>query len=219
MFGTLALASQFLVFGSLCILQCVVIMQRIGECSDGAFFTIHQPKNRKEKTMRFLKVGLLIVTVTVLTACQTTTDGTSPARAGNDMRHIGVFMPQQSPAVDRIAGGKKENDYFMPLWRAYESGRVQGAQDTVTVYLYRNGDRPWSQTVAVDGYAKFAIPRRLIDSATSLCVEVPWEHIAHQTMAPNPRIMCADDVNAYMRSGKGRTEADAYGVVVIKPAG
>lgn len=167
--------------------------------------------------MRFLKSILILFTFGTLAACQSTTTPQQVSRV--DVRHIGVFTPQQSPAVDRIAGGKTANDYFMPLWRAYENGRVEGAQDTVTVYLYRNGDRPWSQTVAIDGYAKFTVSRHLIDNATSLCVEVPWPHITHQKKAPNPRIMCADDVNAYMASGRGNTAADAYGVVAIKPAG
>lgn len=170
--------------------------------------------------MRFLKL-ILVLAASALAACQSTSTPQSMARTtpNNDIRHIGVAMYKQTPTVDRIAAGVHEDQYFMPLWRAYEGGRVEGVKDTVTVYLYRNGDRPWSQTVSVDGFAKFSVPRRFIDNYTSLCVEVPWKYIAHQTKAPNPRIMCADGIGDYMAAGRGKSEADAYGVVVIKPAG
>lgn len=168
--------------------------------------------------MRFLKI-VVILTVPFLAACQSTSTPQSVSRQTSEVRHIGVAMYEQSPTVDNIAAGHHENDYFMPLWNAYQSGQIQGVTDTVTVYLYRNGDRPWSQNVVVDGFAKFSVPRHLIDGSTSLCVEVPWKHIAHQTKAPNPSIMCADGVGAYMDAGRGRTVTDAYGVVVIKPAG
>lgn len=170
--------------------------------------------------MRFLKiVVILTVPLPFLAACQSTSTPQSVSRQTSEVRHIGVAMYEQSPTVDNIAGGQHANDYFMPLWNAYQRGQVQGAADTVIVYLYRNGDRPWSQTVMVNGFAKFSVPRYLIDGATSLCVEVPWKHIAHQKKAPNPRIMCADGVGAYMDAGRGKTAKDAYGVVVIKPAG
>lgn len=164
----------------------------------------------------FILVSILVGAAMAVTACTTGAGFDSNGVSGQ--RYIGVFIPQQSPAVDRIAAGKHENDYFMPLWKAYERGKVDAASAEVTVYLYKNGDRIWSRTKVVDGYEKFAVDGSLIDSETSLCVATPWEP-AHQTVQPIPKVACADDIYPYMKGGRGRTSTDAYGVIAIKPAG
>ena len=175
----------------------------------------------------FAALAVFVFVGMVSSGCTTSsTSGTNIASdyAGNHGgvsgdRWIGVFIPMQSPATDRIASGQHANNYFMPLWNAYQSGSVQGGSAMVTAYLYKNGQTTWRWTGHVSGMEKRKLPGHLIDRDTSLCVSTPWKWIAHQKSAPVPGVMCADKIWRYMNSGRGRTAADAYGVVAIQPAG
>ena len=171
-----------------------------------------------------MKIGniIAIAIMPLLAACSSATNmtGMSTAYALNDERWVGVFIPQQSPSVDSITANRTEDQYGMPLWRAYESGRVAGAQSNGIHLFLQDGDR--TQTLyrgPVSGHYKMPIPQRLVGFNTKLCVQVPWAIITHQRVAAGDGIACEAGAAAYFAQGRGRSEADAFGVIAIKPSG
>ncbi len=168
------------------------------------------------------RIFAILAVVLGLAACQPTTTGVQTQVSRSGQVWVGAFLPEQSPRVDSVSAGRHENDYFMPLWREYQAGRVNGARADITLYLLTNGREEVIFRGLIDGYRYVAINRGQVGQQTQLCVLAPFDFTAaHQTRGPAPNIMCTvqGDMNAYFVQGRGRTESDAWGVVAIASAG
>lgn len=167
--------------------------------------------------MKFTKTLSAIMLMVILAGCMGS--GESPTTDRVDTRYVGVFIPQQDPTVDQQTAGKNADQYFMPLWKLYERGRINGATANVHIFL-QDGDREVSlYNGSVEGFKYFPVNRSQVTSSTLLCVKTPWSIIAHQRVAAGENIMCEAGVNAYFAQGNGRTAEDAWGVIAIAPAG
>jgi hypothetical protein len=163
----------------------------------------------------------LLAASVILTGCASTevvSDGQVVARG--DTRYVGVFIPQQNPTVDRLTRGNTADEYFMPVWTAFEQGRVQGASALVEVYLEADdGSERSLYNGPVNGFRYIPIDRSALDANTLLCVRVPWQIIAHQRVNEGGDSMCDSGADAYFQNGRGRTADDAWGVIAIAPVG
>lgn len=164
-----------------------------------------------------MKVMLAVVALAGLTACQTTTAGGEMTDRA-DTRYVGIFMPVQNPALDQIVGDGYASEYFLPAWRAYESGRVSGASANVRLFLLNGQDQTTIYDGSIDGYRYVSIDRSQVQSGTQLCAEVPFR-ISHQRVAAGERTVCTvqGDLDGYLQGGNGRSPEDAFGAIAIAP--
>lgn len=166
-----------------------------------------------------MKALLAVVSFGALSACQgTTTSAGEEMVSRNDTRYVGIFMPVQSPRLDQITAGRHENDYFLPTWRAYQTGRVSGASANVRLFLLNGQEQTTIYDGSIDTYKYVSVEGSQVQSDTQICAEVPFR-ISHQTLAAGDRMVCTvkGDLKNYFRSGKGKRPEDAFGVIAIAP--
>lgn len=157
----------------------------------------------------------------IATAVLTSLVLTNTAQAQSHKPVVGVFIPQQSIASDNITSGKGEDQYFMPLWRAYERGKVKAATANVEVfYVLPNGQKCPIYKGPVKGHKYFKTSNTCIQPGAALCVKpLGWPLIAEQRVSSQNGGMCTDEIYARYKRGEMRSKSTAHGVIAIKPAG
>jgi len=131
---------------------------------------------------------------------------------------VGAFLPRQTPTVDRIVGDRNADEYGPDLRDGTNTGDVRVVNAPVTLFLTRNGeDKDVIYKGNNQGHEVIEIDASRIDSETLLCVQVPWDIIAHQKKAAEARVMCTDSIYNYVKNGGGRNQRDPVLVVAIVP--
>jgi hypothetical protein len=128
----------------------------------------------------------------------------------------------QNPIVDAIVDARTGDQYFMPVWEAYQEGRVDGADANVRVFLSTNNEQVTIYNGPVSGHKYFEVSRSQVKTNTYLCVETPWAIIAHQKVASGDNVACtrtARELYDWFDQGRGKREEDAWGIIAIAPAG
>lgn len=126
-----------------------------------------------------------------------------PTTAAADI-YVGALVVERGPGLDQVAGNQHVGQNFMATWQAYQNGRVHGANANGRIYLSTNGRQQTLYTGGINGVLKLRIGNH-IQQATCLCVEVRG-----QTSCTHP-----GEAYNYIRSGRGRSAADAYGVALM----
>jgi tricorn protease-like protein len=162
-----------------------------------------------------------------LAACSTTV---SQVVDTSERVWIGAFLPMQDPISDQVVFDSgpemKGTDYFLPMWEEYKKGAVKGVVEDAVIFLKHGGERVFEKKIHVDGHKYVSVPLHLIQPNTAVCIELPWENVAHRKKrvledirGDKTSIVCTPDVYPYLkRDGRGRHAGDAYGVIAIKPA-
>lgn len=132
---------------------------------------------------------------------------------------VGVFLPLQTPRVDDLVAGRTEDQYGMPVWRAYQRGEVPGARVKGVIFLSTDGREQVIFRGMINGHKYVSVGRSAISQNTLLCVAISGKFVAHQRVAAGPGTMCQAGIDAKIRSGLGGTENSAVGVIAIVPAG
>lgn len=119
--------------------------------------------------------------------------------------YVGALVVERGPGLDQVTGNDHVGRRGMDVFRAYQEGRVHGANVHGRIYFSTNGRQQTLYTGGINGTLKLRVGERYISQATCLCVETQG-----QRSCTRP-----GRVYNFIRQGGARSAADASGVALM----
>lgn len=127
-----------------------------------------------------------------------------PTTAAADV-YVGALVVERGPGLDQVTGNDHVGRHGMDVFRAYQEGRVHGANVHGRIYFSTNGRQQTLYTGGINGTLKLRVSEGYISQATCLCVEARGQ----QSCTRPGRVY------NFIQRGGARSAADASGVALM----